>query len=339
MAVTTGPNLGLKFGYDPGAAGWGVDSYNPALALLDAVVQLAVLSAALTAPPGTPAEGDRYIVAAGATGAWAGRDNQVAVYRAGAWAFYLPAVGWLARVLSPAGLVSWTGAAWVSAAPVDAAALAAAQAAETTANNALAAAQQALADVQAAIDAAGAGTFLGLTDAPDAYAGAEGHAVAVKADATGVAFVPFPAGTVGGLTDGPGAPAGDAYRLVRVRADAAALEYVDWRWEASVAVNGKPSAGEALVRHVFTDPVRIAANLAGWRLAAGAAATAGATFTAYRNGVSIGTMTVGAGAAAATGGVSAETDFAAGDLLTFLAPGVVDATLADFGISFTGTRR
>jgi hypothetical protein len=41
-------------------------------------VQLAVLDRHLTAPPASPADGDRYIVASGAAGAWAGWDLNVA---------------------------------------------------------------------------------------------------------------------------------------------------------------------------------------------------------------------------------------------------------------------
>jgi hypothetical protein len=37
-------------------------THNEALRLLDAMVQLAVLDRDLTAPPGSPADGDRYIV-------------------------------------------------------------------------------------------------------------------------------------------------------------------------------------------------------------------------------------------------------------------------------------
>ena len=46
-------------------------THNEALRLLDNLVQLSVLDLDLTAPPGSPADGDRYIVASGATGGWA----------------------------------------------------------------------------------------------------------------------------------------------------------------------------------------------------------------------------------------------------------------------------
>ena len=43
-------------------------THNEALRLLDAMLQLAVLDRDLTAPPANPADGDRHIVASGATG-------------------------------------------------------------------------------------------------------------------------------------------------------------------------------------------------------------------------------------------------------------------------------
>lgn len=48
----------------------------------------------LSTPPGAPAEGDRYIVAAGGTGAWAGQDGKIAYYFNAAWLFDTPVEGW-----------------------------------------------------------------------------------------------------------------------------------------------------------------------------------------------------------------------------------------------------
>lgn len=63
---------------------------NLALAVVDALLNTKVISMAVTAPPGSPADGDMYIVPAGATGAWAGHTNALAQYVAdGAfWQFY-----------------------------------------------------------------------------------------------------------------------------------------------------------------------------------------------------------------------------------------------------------
>jgi len=55
-------------------------THNEALRLLDGLVQLSVFDRDLTAPPGSPNDGDRYIVASGATGDWAGWDLNVALF-------------------------------------------------------------------------------------------------------------------------------------------------------------------------------------------------------------------------------------------------------------------
>lgn len=90
-------------------------THNEALFSLDGLVQLAVLSSALSAPPSSPAEGQRWIVAASASGAWAGKSGQVAAYYDGDWRFFAPNPGWLAYDLSTQTLLAWSGAAWVNA--------------------------------------------------------------------------------------------------------------------------------------------------------------------------------------------------------------------------------
>jgi hypothetical protein len=71
-------------------------THNEALRRLDAVVQLSVLDADRTALPDDPAEGDRHIVAADATGDWSGKDGMVAAFIDGAWTFFAPEPGWIA---------------------------------------------------------------------------------------------------------------------------------------------------------------------------------------------------------------------------------------------------
>ena len=87
---------------------------NEALTQVDAVVQLAVLSAVVTAPPGTPTEGDRYIVPAGATGAWVGMTNLIASFSGGGWVFYVPKAGWRAWNIATAALWAYSGSAWAA---------------------------------------------------------------------------------------------------------------------------------------------------------------------------------------------------------------------------------
>ena len=90
-------------------------THNEALRILDGVVQLGVRDRSASAPPATPGDGDRYIVAAGGTGAWVGRDNSIAAYQDGAWAFFRPAVGWVAWIADETKLVAWDGADWIDA--------------------------------------------------------------------------------------------------------------------------------------------------------------------------------------------------------------------------------
>jgi hypothetical protein len=91
------PNLGLFYGWTLGESGW-KDGMDANLTQLGALVHLAVLDRDLNTPPGSPAAGDRYIVGPSPTGAWSGHAGHIAVWRSGAWAFYVPAVGWLAYV-------------------------------------------------------------------------------------------------------------------------------------------------------------------------------------------------------------------------------------------------
>ncbi len=87
-------------------------THNEALRGLDAIVQLMVVDKDLSAPPASPADGTRYIVAAGATGAWSGHSGQVAAYQDGAWMFYAPREGWLAWAADEDELYAYTGSAW-----------------------------------------------------------------------------------------------------------------------------------------------------------------------------------------------------------------------------------
>ncbi len=87
---------------------------NEALARLDGLVQLTVKNRDLTVPPASPAEGERYIVAAGATGAWAGWDGEVALFTGGAWLRLSPQEGWRVWVEDEGVLVVRAGGAWLT---------------------------------------------------------------------------------------------------------------------------------------------------------------------------------------------------------------------------------
>ncbi|WP_411037703.1 DUF2793 domain-containing protein [Shinella sp. BYT-45] len=92
-------------------------THNEALRLLDGLVQLSVLDRDLTAPPGSPTDGDRYIVGSGATAAWAGWDLNVALWTDGAWLRLPPRTGWRAWVEDEGLLLVYDGSVWVGTTP------------------------------------------------------------------------------------------------------------------------------------------------------------------------------------------------------------------------------
>ena len=91
-------------------------THNEAIRALDALVQIAVLDRDLVSPPLSPADGDRYLIAAGGLDAWDGKDGQIAAWQDGAWAFFAASAGWLVWVGDESRLLCHDGAAFVDAA-------------------------------------------------------------------------------------------------------------------------------------------------------------------------------------------------------------------------------
>jgi len=90
-------------------------SHNEALVRLDAIVQLSVLRVDLSAPPAEPADGARYIVASGASGAWIGLADTIAVWQDGAWMHLAPQIGWRCWSEADSVLLVYGDAGWVPA--------------------------------------------------------------------------------------------------------------------------------------------------------------------------------------------------------------------------------
>jgi Concanavalin A-like lectin/glucanases superfamily/Protein of unknown function (DUF2793) len=107
MPSSTGPNLGLPYGYTVGQSGWG-DEVSAGLKLLDAVVNVIVIDV-VDSLPGSPTNGDRYLLSPSAGG---GNANKLAVRIGGSWEYYAP--GRVGIVFDSAALVfrRWTGSAW-----------------------------------------------------------------------------------------------------------------------------------------------------------------------------------------------------------------------------------
>ncbi len=111
----TTPNLALP--YIAAAQVQKHVTHNAALDQLDGLVQLSVKDRDLTAPPASPAEGDRYIVATGATGAWAGWHGDVALFSGGAWLRLSPQTGWRVWIEDEAVLLAFDGTSWIGVTP------------------------------------------------------------------------------------------------------------------------------------------------------------------------------------------------------------------------------
>lgn len=87
-------------------------THNEALAMLDALAQIAVKSRGWNDAPASPSSGDRYIVGSNPFGAFAGQAFAVAWFDAGLWRFLAPQPGWLAFVEDEARFAVFDGTAW-----------------------------------------------------------------------------------------------------------------------------------------------------------------------------------------------------------------------------------
>ena len=88
-----------------------------ALRILDAVIQIAVEDMTQTVPPASPVEGQRHVVASGATDAWAGHDDTIATWQDGAWVFLVPKTGWRLWSGADASIFIFDGGVWQPLAP------------------------------------------------------------------------------------------------------------------------------------------------------------------------------------------------------------------------------
>ena len=89
---------GIQYGWDLGESGWSVGMDENLLLLGQVGFHLSVKSKSENTPPANPDKGDTYIIASGATGAWAGHDDSVTIWDGEQWAMYSPRVGWSSSV-------------------------------------------------------------------------------------------------------------------------------------------------------------------------------------------------------------------------------------------------
>lgn len=117
MSVSYGPKLGLMINALTG------DAHDAAFRALlranDQLIFLSVINRTTSSPPGSPANGDAYLVASGASGAWAGKTGSLAVWTtdnpaavSGEWEFYTPRAGWVLYSVGDGSFYGYSGSAW-----------------------------------------------------------------------------------------------------------------------------------------------------------------------------------------------------------------------------------
>ena len=86
--------------------------HNEALSLIDAALHAAVEEGPLATPPVSPEAGQCWLIAGGATGAWAGKADALACWTGGGWRFVAPHPGMLAWDKASGVWLHWQGEGW-----------------------------------------------------------------------------------------------------------------------------------------------------------------------------------------------------------------------------------
>ncbi len=87
-------------------------SYNEALQALEMLILPMIEEPPRTTPPASPVLGSCYVVAAGPSGAWAGKAHCLATYTGGGWRFVTPSDGMSAYVRSSGTRAIYLEGAW-----------------------------------------------------------------------------------------------------------------------------------------------------------------------------------------------------------------------------------
>jgi hypothetical protein len=137
-------------------------------------------------------------------------------------------------------------------------------------------------------------------------------------------------GDISGVVAGTGLTGGGTSGAVTLSVDTKFTPY-----DICSSVLGKPDAAATVFMLQSARSFTIPTNFTASQAKASTAATASSVFTIYKNGSSIGTFTFAAsGSTAAFSGAGASV--VAGDLITIVAPGTQDATLANIAFTLAG---
>ncbi|PHR58718.1 MAG: hypothetical protein COA47_09945 [Robiginitomaculum sp.] len=114
MASQTEARNGIEYDWDQGESTWKAGMDNN-LRTIGSILNLSVIDI-INDPPGSPSDGDAYIVLVG-TGLWSGNDDNIAIwFNADAvWRFYVPTTGITSFVTTGTfanQLIAYNGTNW-----------------------------------------------------------------------------------------------------------------------------------------------------------------------------------------------------------------------------------
>lgn len=110
------------------------------------------------------------------------------------------------------------------------------------------------------------------------------------------------------------------------------------RYDIALYDTDRPASGEQITKWVAPTAITFRAHLSESKGEADVEASAAAVFSLRKNGAEFATMSFALGASVAAFACAADTAFAAGDVLTILAPFPRDATLAGVAATIVGYR-
>jgi hypothetical protein len=88
--------------------------HNDAVAMIDGLLQLSLVSRGLNAPPPSPSDGQRWLIGAAPTAEWLGQAGLIGLRNAGAWQFLTPRKGWAAWIEAENTLLIYDGVNWIA---------------------------------------------------------------------------------------------------------------------------------------------------------------------------------------------------------------------------------
>lgn len=116
MAVATGPRYGFRYGWADDDNDWAAadaeNGMNRNLEYQEMTLWASVVNSSTNAPPGSPANGDCYIVSSAGSGAWVGQNLTFTYWNGTDWMFLTPANGMTVWNQAASRMMLYKNGAW-----------------------------------------------------------------------------------------------------------------------------------------------------------------------------------------------------------------------------------